>query len=156
MSEDKNISLLVLGMIGIIAVIGLVLMFSGNKHSTGALFTNTGVTADAPCDSPCTLFPSGNDYDAQMMENRLSQMNWKFSHYVTFTYITDGRKEVLGCWCPTQGTPQFIENENKEMRRALGTPVDQYSEKEYPAAKKEYATGTPEEMPEYPLGTNTY
>ena len=170
MAEDKNLSLLVLGMIGVIAVIGIVLMFSGGKQATGAVFTNEGVTADAPCDSPCTLFPSGREYDRQMQEDRINELNrnWRFSHYVTFTYIMGGRKEVLGCWCPIQVTPfapteefaQIIPGTSRGASeyagRAPGVPVDQYSEEAYPLPEREYAVSAPGPMPEYPLGTHTY
>lgn len=167
--EHRGIALVILGIIAVIAVIGLVLMFTNSNRSAGALFTNTGVTPGiVACDSPCTLFPSGNDYDAMMMEDRVDAANrkWIYVGDVTFTYIIDGRTEVLGCWCPTQGSPQFPPTEEfasiipgessgpaQYAGRYPGTPVDMYSDISYPAAPRSDPMGTPPGY--YPLGTNT-
>ena len=170
--EHRGIALVILGIIAIIAVIGLVLMFSGAKKSAGAIFTNVGVDPSvvSACDSPCTLFPSGNDYDAQMMEERLNRMNrkWIYVGDVTFTYGLGGRTETLGCWCPTEGIPQFpptdeyaaiIPGESRgaaaRAGRYPGTPVDQYSEISYPAPPRGDAESRGAPPGYYPLGTNT-
>ncbi len=165
--EHRGIALVILGIIAVIAVIGLVLMFSGAGSTSGALFTNTGVTQGVvACDSPCTLFPSGNDYDAQMMEDRLLNRGWVYVGDVTFTYIADGRTEMLGCWCPEEGLPQFYPTDeyaaiipgtsagdSAYAGRYPGTPVDQYSQISYPAAPRAVNQGVPPGY--YPLGTNT-
>lgn len=67
--EDKNISLVVLGIIGVIAVLGLVLMFSGGKQSTGAVMTS------AECPPKTTPIFGGSDWEnwndaLQNYENR--------------------------------------------------------------------------------------
>ena len=109
--EHRGLALVVLGVTSVIAIVGLVLMFSGAQNSTGALFTNTGITKGlAACDSPCTLFPSGNDHDALMMEQRLLNRGWVYVGDVAFTYAfgaPEARKETLGCWCPQEGNPAF-------------------------------------------------
>lgn len=164
--EHRGIALVILGIIAIIAVIGLVLMFSGAKNSAGALFTNVGTSPGVvACDSPCTLFPSGNDVDAVMMEDRLLNRGWTYVGDVSFTYVVDGRQENLGCWCPPMGIPQFVPTQeyaaiipgassgvSQNAGRYPGTPVDQYSDINYPAAPRGVDTAAP---PYYPLGTNT-
>ena len=66
--EDKNISLVVLGVIGVIAVLGLVLMFSSGNQ-TGAVPTS------APCPPGSTPILGASDWEnwndaIQNYENR--------------------------------------------------------------------------------------
>ena len=48
MDESKGLALVVLGIVSVIAVVGLVLLFTGGKGTTGRLITMAG------CDSPST------------------------------------------------------------------------------------------------------
>lgn len=162
--EHRGIALVILGIIAIIAVIGLVLMFSGAKKSAGAVFTNVVVTKEGlPCDSPCTVFPSGNEYDTRMMGVRAGLQNrgWVYLGTVKIDgttrtgYIsaqTEGgwNDPSLECWCPPQGIPQFLPTQeyaaiipgtgsgaSSNAGRYPGTPVDQYREISYPAGESQ-------------------
>jgi len=55
--EGKNLGLVILGIVAIIAIVGLVLLLAGGKKTTGNLVTMTG------CDSPSTpvLAPPGGN-----------------------------------------------------------------------------------------------
>lgn len=156
--QHRGIALVILGVIAVVAVIGLVLMFSG-RGNTGAVFTNVPVDTSTgiACDSPCTIFPSGSVYDQQMMEARLNSGNRKWVYMGTVKldgltrtgYIsadTPGgyNDPVLGCWCPTQGNPAFAPTQEfaaiipgtgtgdaRNVGRYPGTPVDQYEQVQY-------------------------
>ena len=157
--EHRGIALVILGIIAIIAVIGLVLMFSGAKKSTGAVFTNSVMTKEGqPCDSPCTVFPSGNAYDTRMSGLRVNLQNRGWVNLGTVKiygttrtgYIsadTPGgyNDPVLECWCPPQGIPQFVPTDEfaaiipgtgngpaQYSGRYPGTPVDQYTNIQFP------------------------
>lgn len=170
--QHRGVALVILGIIAVIAIVGLVLLFTGAKQSAGALFTNTGVSPNInACDSPCTLFPSGSEYDTAMMENRLNSGNRKWIRVgtVTFNYIsanTPGgyNTPVLDCWCPVTGNPQFAPTNEwaqiipgmstgaaKDAGRYPGTPVNQYMDTQYPGSVQQ--PGQP--LSTYPLGTNT-
>ncbi len=171
--EHRGIALVILGIIAIIAVIGLVLMFSGAKKSAGAVFTNVVVTKEGlPCDSPCTVFPSGNTYDTRMMGLRVDLQNrgWvslgtvKIDGTTRTGYIsaqTPGgwNDPVLECWCPPKGIPQFLPTNEyaaivpgqssgaaQYAGRYPGTPVDQYTDIQFPGGPAQ-AIG---QVPDYP------
>lgn len=176
--QHRGIALVILGIIAVIAVIGLVLMFSGAKQGTGAVFTNVGVTEGVQaCDSPCAIFPSGSDADTQMMEDRLRTRGWVYvgdvildgttrTGYISANTPGGWNDPVLGCWCPTEGNPAFPPTEefaatipgastgdSQYAGRYPGTPVDQYQEVAYPAPPRGAEQGVPPGY--YPLGTNT-
>ncbi len=172
--EHRGVALVILGIIAVIAVIGLVLMFSGARKSAGAVFTNTIIQTSSglPCDSPCTVFPSGNQYDTRMMGLRVDMQNrgWTFigtvkidgttrTGYISAETPGGWNDPVLECWCPPQGIPQFLPTDEfaaiipgtgtgaaEDVGRYPGTPVDQYTQVEFP-------TGVPQQagqVPSYP------
>jgi len=174
--EHRGIALVILGIIAVIAVIGLVLMFTGANKSAGAVFTNTVVTKEGlPCDSPCTVFPSGNVYDTRMMGLRVDLQNrgWIFLGTVRIDgttrtgYISAATKggwndPILECWCPTQGIPQFPPTDEfaaiipgtgsgaaRDAGRYPGTPVDQYAQVQFPAGVQPVG-----QVPSYPYPAN--
>jgi|GEM_PF-2034662 len=170
--QHRGVALVILGIIAVIAIVGLVLLFTGAKKSSGALFTNTGVSDGVnACDSPCTLFPSGNEYDTAMMESRLNSGNRKWIRVgtVNFKYIsatTPGgyNQPTLDCWCPVQGNPAFAPTDEwaqiipgmstgpaSGAGRYPGTPVNQYMDTQFPGNVQQ--PGQP--LSTYPLGTNT-
>ncbi len=133
------------------------------------------MTTGIACDSPCTIFPSGNTYDTRMMNARVDLANrgWAYIGTVKIDgttrtgYIsaaTDGgwNDPTLECWCPTQGNPAFAPTREfaaiipgtgsgaaANVGRYPGTPVDQYS-------NLQYATGIPgtSPVPSYPYPAN--
>ena len=172
--EHRGIALVILGIIAVIAVIGLVLMFSGAKKSTGAVFTNIPIdtTTGIACDSPCTIFPSGNEYDQAMMEARLNSGNRKWVYigqvkldgttrtgYISASTNSRYDNPILGCWCPVQGNPAFAPTQEHAAiipgtgsgaasgaGRYPGTPVDAYRTINYPAG----IADTMQQPPSYP------
>ena len=171
--EHRGIALVILGIIAIIAVIGLVLMFSGAKKSAGAVFTNIPIQTSTgiACDSPCILFPSGNEYDTRMQNARVDLQNRGWSYigtvkiagttrtgYISANTPGGWNDPILECWCPPEGIPQFVPTNEyaaiipgtgsgsaKEVGRYPGTPVDQYT-------RLQYAAGIPAagQVPSYP------
>jgi len=171
--EHRGIALVILGIIAVIAVIGLVLMFSGAQKSAGAVFTNVAIQTSTgiPCDSPCTVFPSGNQYDTRMSGVRVDLQNrgWAYigtvkiagttrTGYISADTPGGWNDPVLECWCPPQGIPQFVSTDEfaaiipgtgsgaaSDTGRYPGTPVNQYTD-------VQYATGIPQSgsVPSYP------
>ncbi|MBW2970296.1 hypothetical protein KY319_04200, partial [Candidatus Woesearchaeota archaeon] len=68
--EHRGIALVILGVIAVIAVIGLVLMFSGAKKSTGAIPTLLGDAPSGFCDSPCTFAFGASQSEVAMQTQR--------------------------------------------------------------------------------------
>jgi len=174
--EHRGIALVILGIIAIIAVIGLVLMFTGANKSAGAVFTNVpygpgAVTAGPACDSPCTMWPSGNEYDTQMQNARVNALNrgWTMIGTVKIDGTTQTgygseattgawKDPVLQCWCPPKGNPAFRPTQEYaaivpgtgsgnavNVGRMAGTPVRQYSTVQYASGAQ--GTGP---VPSYP------
>ena len=91
MVKDNKTSLFILGVVSVIAVIGLVMMFSTNTIH-GAEFTNI-----KPCDSPCTMVVGYEEH----LDNWLNA-GFTYKGDTEFTYI-DGTKTIVPCVCPPQG-----------------------------------------------------
>lgn len=146
--QHRGIALVIMGIIAIVAVIGLVLMFSGAKNSAGALTTNWGVgDSEFACTSPCTLWPSHGGFqeqgvkgaDEQMMADRSFLRNFvKVGPDIEFQYA-DGTWFRGECWCPREGIPQFLPTQeyasiipgessgkSSDAYRQPGVPVDKY------------------------------
>lgn len=147
--EHRGIALVIMGVIAVVAVIGLVMMFSTAKKSAGALTTNWAVDgSDFACTSPCTLWPSHAGFetqgvkgaDEQMMADRSFLRNFvKVGPDIEFQYA-DGTWFRGECWCPTKGNPQFMPTEeyaslikdqssgkSSDSYRQPGIPVDKYT-----------------------------
>src|SRR5574342_1087016 len=171
--EHRGIALVILGIIAVIAVIGLVLMFSGANKSAGGVFTNVVTTKQGlPCDSPCTVFPSGNEYDTRMMGLTVDLQNrgWIYlgnvkidgttrTGYISADTPGGWNDPSLECWCPPKGIPQFAATQEyaaiipgtgtgpaQYAGRYPGTPVDQYTNIQFPGGP-EQAIG---QVPSYP------
>lgn len=148
--EHRGVALVIMGVIAVVAVIGLVMMFSGAQKSAGALTTNWAVDGgEFACTSPCTIWPSHGGFqsqgvkgaDEQMMADRAFLRNFvKVGPDVEFQYA-DGTWFRGECWCPREGVPQFMPTEefasiipgessgqSADAYRQPGIPVDKYTE----------------------------
>ena len=126
--ENKGTPLVILGVIAVIAIIGLVLMFSGAKKSAGAI--PTVISSDLPsgmCDSPCTLAFGGNEAEVAMQTQRFLDRGFVYVGIGGVTYSVDGYQLALPCLCPPDTElPQFMATEEYAAiigYRSTGTPV---------------------------------
>lgn len=107
--EHRGIALVILGVIAVIAVIGLVLMFSGANKSAGAIPTLLGSEAPSGfCDSPCTFAFGASQSEVAMQTQRFMARGFVPVGQVQFQYSIDGFQLMGQCVCPPQGIPQFI------------------------------------------------
>ena len=126
--EHRGVALVILGIIAIIAVIGLVLMFSGSKNSTGAIPTLLGT--DAPsgfCDSPCTFAFGASQSEVAMQTQRFIARGFVPVGQVSFKYSVDGFGLYGQCVCPPEGIPQFVATP-EQASIVYGTPLSGRSE----------------------------
>ncbi len=118
MVEDKNVSLIVLGMIGVIAVLGLVLMFSGGKQATGAVPTS------ALCPAGSTPIFGGSDW-----ENFNDAMqNYRNRGFIILedTIGTDSFGNPIACAAqPTDKTGPYVSSTTGQNIgfRPVGVPI---------------------------------
>ncbi len=94
--DEKGVSLVILGVVSVIAVIGLVMMFSGNSIH-GAEFTNV-----KDCDSPCTMVIAGTAAEEAKFLTEWTNLGYSYAGDTEFTYA-GGEKRVVPCVCPPQG-----------------------------------------------------
>ncbi len=107
--EGRNLSLVILGIVAIIAVVGLVLLLSGGKVTKTGQIVNVPSLSGLPgCDSPCTpalLGPYGeSDYQVTDFEQA-------FGKKCVQTAYEDPRYPGSGplwCCCPTQGSRSIL------------------------------------------------
>jgi hypothetical protein len=120
--QHRGIALVILGIIAIIAVIGLVLLFSGAQKSTGAVPTLLGNAPSGFCDSPCTFAFGASQAEVEMQKQRFMARGFVPVGDVSFTYNVDGFGLAGQCLCPPQAIPQFVySGENEQIVR--GTPL---------------------------------
>lgn len=101
--EGRNLSLVILGIVAIIAIVGLVLLLSGGKGAkTGQLLNVPAEAGYAACDSPCTpalLGPYGeSSYQVKDFEQAFGK-KCRETGYEDPRYPGSG---PLYCCCPTQ------------------------------------------------------
>ena len=121
--EHRGIALVILGIIAIIAVIGLVLMFSGAKKSAGAIPTLLGSEAPSGfCDSPCTFAFGASQAEVAMQTQRFMARGFVPVGQVQFHYSIDGFPLAGQCVCPPEGIPQFI-NTPEDEQIVYGSPL---------------------------------
>ncbi|MBI4146158.1 hypothetical protein HY489_02360 [Candidatus Woesearchaeota archaeon] len=120
--EHKGVALVILGIIAIIAVIGLVLMFSGAKKSAGAVPTLLGEAPSGFCDSPCTFAFGASQSEVAMQTQRFRARGFVPVGQVEFTYIADNFPLYGQCLCPGEGIPQFA-NTPEDEQIVYGTPL---------------------------------
>ncbi len=121
--EHRGIALVILGIIAVIAVIGLVLMFSGAKKSAGAIPTLLGSEAPSGfCDSPCTFAFGASQSEVAMQTQRFMARGFVPVGQVQFKYIADDFSLMGQCLCPPEGIPQFVPT-TEQAQIVYGTPL---------------------------------
>lgn len=140
--EHRGVALVILGIIAIIAVIGLVLMFSGAQKSAGAVPTLLGDAPSGFCDSPCTFAFGASQSEVAMQTQRFMARGFVPVGEVQFTYNADGFSLGGQCLCPPQAIPQFVNTAEDEQivygtalsGRTPGVPSPMYVETPAPTA----------------------
>ncbi|MBS3125716.1 hypothetical protein J4211_05735 [Candidatus Woesearchaeota archaeon] len=140
--EHRGVALVILGIIGIVAVIGLVLMFSGAKKSTGAVPTLMGNAPSGFCDSPCTFAFAASPAEVAMQTER----------YMARGFVPD---ELAGqCLCPPMAGVPFSSTDEQEQiigYRIPGVPAP--TNVESPASARAWEVQEPPRYP-YPASLN--
>src|SRR3990172_8636433 len=108
--EHRGIALVILGIIAIVAVIGLVLMFSGAKKSAGAIFTSA-TDGQYVCPLPTEIGkPQGFPVLAGPYENEAFLQRWLAAGYECVPAAGAGQIDEYSyaTWCcrePLFGEP---------------------------------------------------
>ena len=140
--EHRGVALVILGIIAIIAVIGLVLMFSGARKSVGAISGLEGKAPSGFCDSPCTFAFGASQSEVAMQTQRFMARGFVPVGEVSFTYIADNFPLLGQCLCPPQAIPQFVPTSEQASivygtslsGRTPGTPSPMFVETPAPTA----------------------
>ena len=120
--EHRGVAFVILGIIAIIAVIGLVLMFSGAQKSAGAVPTLLGKTESGFCDSPCTFAFGASMAEVAMQTQRFMARGFVPVGEVQFKYSADGFGLAGQCLCPPMTGVPFADT--KEAPQIVyGTPL---------------------------------
>jgi len=144
--EGKNLSLVILGIVAIIAVVGLVLLLSGGRAAkTGNILNVPALGGYADCDSPCTPVLMGpTERDALFQKDDFEKAFDKDCRKTGYSdprypgVLVDG-DDNLYCCCPTkrdesvlhgdssvvQGPP-FRDHAGVPNERDSGVPVGPY------------------------------
>ncbi|VVB81092.1 Uncharacterised protein [uncultured archaeon] len=157
----RGVALVILCIIAIIAVIGLVLMFSGANKSAGAIPTLLGKEAPSGfCDSPCTFAFGASQSEVAMQTERFVARGFVPVGQVNFKYSVDGFGLYGQCVCPPEGIPQFVPTPEEAAivygtplsSRTPGTPSPMYQET--PMATIGQYPVTVGQVPSYPYPAN--
>jgi hypothetical protein len=132
--EHRGVALVILGIIAVIAVIGLVLMFSGAKKSAGAIFTSA-TNGEYVCPISTKIGePQWFPVLAGPYENDRFLQRWIAAGYECHpaTGATQFDEYSYGTWCcrnPVVGqagiNPQVLDRGDVSLdtRRGFGVPV---------------------------------
>lgn len=133
--EHRGVALVILGVIAVIAVVGLVLMFSGADRSAGAVPTLLGNAPNGFCDSPCTFAFGASQSEVAMQTQRFLARGFVPVGDVQWTYAADGFGLAGQCLCPQEYTPFPATTEQASIvygtplsGRSPGTPSPMYLE----------------------------
>jgi len=152
--EHRGVALVILGIIGIVAVIGLVLMFSGAKKSTGAVPTLMGNAPSGFCDSPCTFAFAASPAEVAMQTERYMARGFVPVGDVQWTYSVDGYELAGQCLCPPMAGVPFSSTDEQEQiigYRIPGVPAP--TNVESPASARAWEVQEPPRYP-YPASLN--
>ncbi len=124
--EGRNLGLVILGIVAIIAVVGLVLLLSGGKVTkTGQIVNVPALDGLRECDSPCTpalLGPYGESgYQVTDFEQSFGNKGYE-TGYEDPRYPGSG---ALVCICPTETGESVIYGDRSITR---GPPFNMDSE----------------------------
>jgi len=121
--QHRGVALVILGIIAIIAVIGLVLMFSGARKSVGAVPTLLGTTLPGGfCDSPCTAGFGASDAEAWNQVIRfVEERGFVPIGPTQVQYSVDGFELHTICVCPPMDVTPFAPT-GEEAQVVYGTP----------------------------------
>lgn len=160
--EHRGVALVILGIISVIAVIGLVLMFSGARKSAGAVPTLVGNEAPSGfCDSPCTFAFGANQAEVAMQTQRFMARGFVPVGQVQLKYSVDGFPLVGQCLCPpNKGVPLPPTQEHAALvygtplsARTPGVPSPMFVETPAPAGGEQVSPTSPPSYP-YPASLN--
>jgi len=145
--EGRNLSLVILGIVAIIAVVGLVLLLSGGKASkTGNILNVPALNGKPMCDSPCTpvlMGPTEVDMLSQKVdfEEAFGKKCFKTGYEdPRYPGVLVNGNDNLYCCCPTvndksvlhgdeslvKGPPFNMDSEIAHRTRDVGVPVGPY------------------------------
>ncbi len=144
--EGRNLSLVILGIVAIIAVVGLVLLLSGGKATkTGNILNVPALGGAAECDSPCTpvlMGPTERDalFQKDDFEKAYNSKCFKTGYSdPRYPGVLVDADDNLYCCCPTtrgesvihgdqsivEGAP-FNDHAGIPNERDSGVPVGPY------------------------------
>jgi len=144
--EGRNLSLVILGIVAIIAVVGLVLLLSGGKAAkTGQILNVPALGGRAECDSPCTPVLMGPTERDAMFQKDDFEKAFDSTCFKTgygdprYPGVLTAGDDNLYCCCPTyEGEsvihgdssivkgPPFRDHAGVPNERDSGVPVGPY------------------------------
>jgi hypothetical protein len=119
--EGRNLSLVILGIVAIIAVVGLVLLLSGGKATkTGNILNVPSLDGLPGCDSPCTPGLLGPyDENSYQYSDENGDFRLAFGQKCYVTGYEDPRYPGSGplhCCCPTVGGKSVLVGDQSLVR----------------------------------------
>jgi hypothetical protein len=144
--EGRNLSLVILGIVAIIAVVGLVLLLSGGKLAkTGNILNVPALGGQPMCDSPCTPVLMGpTEADALFQKDDFEKAFGKSCFKTGYEdprypgVLVDGN-DNLYCCCPTVNDKSVLHGDESLVKgppfndfgglpneRDVGVPVGPY------------------------------
>ncbi len=114
--EGRNLSLVILGIVAIIAVVGLVLLLSGKASKTGQILNVPSIGGLPGCDSPCTPALLGPYAESSYQVRDFEQA---FGKRCVRTAFEDPRYPGSGplwCCCPTKRGKSVLVGDSSVVR----------------------------------------
>lgn len=129
--EGRNLSLVILGIVAIIAVVGLVLLLSGGRATkTGQILNVPALDGRADCDSPCTPVLMGpTERDALFQKEDFEKAFGKVCRKTGYSdprypgVLVNG-DDNLYCCCPTRNDESVLYGDSSIVR---GPPFNDYA-----------------------------
>ncbi|MEM2916148.1 MAG: hypothetical protein QXT19_02215 [Candidatus Woesearchaeota archaeon] len=129
--EGRNLSLVILGIVAIIAVVGLVLLLSGGRVTKTGQILNVPALAGKPmCDSPCTPVLMGpTEADALFQKADFEKAFGKKCYKTGYEdprypgVMVEG-DDNLYCCCPTVGDKSILVGDSSLVK---GPPFNDFA-----------------------------
>jgi hypothetical protein len=116
--EGRNLSLVILGIVAIIAVVGLVLLLSGGRAAKTGNIVNVPALDGLPgCDSPCT--PALLGPYTESTEYQVADFEQAFGKKCVQTGYEDPRYAGSGplwCCCPTKNSQSILRGDSSVVQ----------------------------------------